>query len=193
MWSGCSPWFGKPVNHMGIAADKNAGQNSGICIWATPFSSFSRSRRRSPPPSRKPGREAGAVTLVAVSKTFEAADIQPVIEAGQRVFGENRVQEAQGKWPDLKQAFADIELHLIGPLQSNKAKEAVALFDVIETSTARRSPPNSPRRLPGKAARQSSTSRSTPARSRRRPASRRARRWPSSPAAAMSMASRSKA
>lgn len=78
-------------------------------------------------------REAGAVTLVAVSKTFDAADIQPVIEAGQRVFGENRVQEAQGKWPDLKQAFADIELHLIGPLQSNKAKEAVALFDIIET------------------------------------------------------------
>ncbi|BAV48634.1 alanine racemase domain-containing protein [Mesorhizobium loti] len=78
-------------------------------------------------------REAGAVTLVAVSKTFDAADIRPVIEAGQRVFGENRVQEAQGKWPELKQAFADIELHLIGPLQSNKAKEAAALFDVIET------------------------------------------------------------
>ena len=78
-------------------------------------------------------RQAGAVTLVAVSKTFDAADIQPVIEAGQRVFGENRVQEAQGKWPDLKLAFPDIELHLIGPLQSNKAKEAVALFDVIET------------------------------------------------------------
>ena len=82
---------------------------------------------------REARREAGAVTLVAVSKTFDAADIQPVIDAGQRVFGENRVQEAQGKWPELKQAFADIELHLIGPLQSNKAKEAVALFDVIET------------------------------------------------------------
>ncbi|MEI9423920.1 YggS family pyridoxal phosphate-dependent enzyme [Mesorhizobium sp. Cs1299R1N1] len=79
------------------------------------------------------GREAGAVTLVAVSKTFDAVDIQPVIEAGQRVFGENRVQEAQGKWPALTEAFPDIELHLIGPLQSNKAKEAVALFDVIET------------------------------------------------------------
>ena len=78
-------------------------------------------------------RQAGAVTLVAVSKTFDAADISPVIEAGQRVFGENRVQEAQGKWPDLKQAFPGIELHLIGPLQSNKAKDAVALFDVIET------------------------------------------------------------
>nr|WP_192258231.1 YggS family pyridoxal phosphate-dependent enzyme [Mesorhizobium silamurunense] len=78
-------------------------------------------------------RDPGAVTLVAVSKTFAAEDIRPVIEAGQRVFGENRVQEAQGKWPALREAFPDIELHLIGPLQSNKAKEAVALFDVIET------------------------------------------------------------
>ncbi|TIN30487.1 MAG: YggS family pyridoxal phosphate-dependent enzyme [Mesorhizobium sp.] len=82
---------------------------------------------------REAGRQAGAVTLVAVSKTFDAADIVPVIEAGQRVFGENRVQEAQGKWPALKDAFPGIELHLIGPLQSNKAKEAVALFDVIQT------------------------------------------------------------
>ncbi|MDX8518976.1 YggS family pyridoxal phosphate-dependent enzyme [Mesorhizobium dulcispinae] len=82
---------------------------------------------------REAKRDPGAVTLVAVSKTFTAEDIRPVIEAGQRVFGENRVQEAQGKWPGLKEAFPDIELHLIGPLQSNKAKEAVALFDVIET------------------------------------------------------------
>lgn len=82
---------------------------------------------------REAKREPGTVTLVAVSKTFSAEDIRPVIEAGQRVFGENRVQEAQGKWPALKAAFPDIELHLIGPLQSNKAKEAVALFDVIET------------------------------------------------------------
>ena len=82
---------------------------------------------------REAKREPGAVTLVAVSKTFAAEDIRPVIEAGQRVFGENRVQEAQGKWLALRRAFADIELHLIGPLQSNKAKEAVALFDVIET------------------------------------------------------------
>ncbi|CDX49707.1 conserved hypothetical protein [Mesorhizobium plurifarium] len=82
---------------------------------------------------REARREPGAVTLVAVSKTFTAEDIRPVIEAGQRVFGENRVQEAQGKWPALKAAFGGLELHLIGPLQSNKAKEAVALFDVIET------------------------------------------------------------
>ncbi|MGQ2904067.1 MAG: YggS family pyridoxal phosphate-dependent enzyme [Neoaquamicrobium sediminum] len=79
------------------------------------------------------GRPAGAVTLVAVSKTFDAEAIRPVIEAGQRVFGENRVQEAQSKWPALREDFPDLELHLIGPLQSNKAKEAVALFDVIET------------------------------------------------------------
>jgi len=82
---------------------------------------------------REAGRDAGTVTLVAVSKTFETDAIRPVIEAGQRVFGENRVQEAQGKWPALKAEFPDIELHLIGPLQSNKAKEAVALADVIET------------------------------------------------------------
>jgi pyridoxal phosphate enzyme (YggS family) len=82
---------------------------------------------------RQAGREAGSVTLVAVSKIFSADDIAPVIEVGQRVFGENRVQEAQGKWPALKTEFPDVELHLIGPLQSNKAKEAVALFDVIET------------------------------------------------------------
>lgn len=82
---------------------------------------------------REAGRDAGSVTLVAVSKTFETDVIRPVIEAGQRVFGENRVQEAQGKWPALKAEFPNIELHLIGPLQSNKAREAVALADVIET------------------------------------------------------------
>ena len=82
---------------------------------------------------RQSKRPAGSITLVAVSKTFDAPDIRPVLEAGQRVFGENRVQEAQGKWPDLKADFPDIELHLIGPLQSNKAADAVALFDVIQT------------------------------------------------------------
>lgn len=82
---------------------------------------------------REAKRPAGSVALVAVSKTFDADAIRPVLEAGQRVFGENRVQEAQGKWPALREDFPDIELHLIGPLQSNKAKEAVTLFDVIET------------------------------------------------------------
>ncbi len=73
------------------------------------------------------------VNLVAVSKVHDDARIRPVLEAGQRIFGENRVQEAMGKWPSLREDFNDIELHLIGPLQSNKVKEAVATFDVIET------------------------------------------------------------
>jgi pyridoxal phosphate enzyme (YggS family) len=78
-------------------------------------------------------RAKGSVTLVAVSKTFDADTVRPVIKAGQRVFGENRVQEAQSKWPALRADFPDLELHLIGPLQSNKTEDAVALFDVIET------------------------------------------------------------
>ena len=82
---------------------------------------------------RKAGRAAGSAQLVAVSKTFDADDIRPVLSAGQRIFGENRVQESQGKWPALKAETAGIELHLIGPLQSNKAADAIALFDVIET------------------------------------------------------------
>lgn len=82
---------------------------------------------------REAGRTPGSVLLTAVSKTFDADAIRPVLQAGQRVFGENRVQEAQGKWPGLKEALPDVELRLIGPLQSNKAADAVALFDVIET------------------------------------------------------------
>ena len=78
-------------------------------------------------------RAPADVTLIAVSKTFDGPDIVPVIEAGQRVFGENRVQEAKGKWPALKMAWPDVELHLIGPLQSNKTAEAVQLFDAIHT------------------------------------------------------------
>lgn len=78
-------------------------------------------------------RERASVTLIAVSKTFDAAAISPVIDAGQRVFGENRVQEAKAKWPGLTAAYPGIVLHLIGPLQSNKAKEAVALFDAIHS------------------------------------------------------------
>jgi pyridoxal phosphate enzyme (YggS family) len=83
--------------------------------------------------AKENGRDPGSVTLVAVSKTFGPEDIEPVLAAGQRVFGENRVQEAKGKWPPLRERYPDVELHLIGPLQSNKAKEAVALFDVIHT------------------------------------------------------------
>ncbi|CAA2143167.1 YggS family pyridoxal phosphate-dependent enzyme [Hyphomicrobium sp. ghe19] len=79
------------------------------------------------------GRNAESIELVAVSKTFDAGEIRPVIEAGQRIFGENRVQEAERKWPPLRAEFPDVKLHLIGPLQSNKAKEAVAFFDAIHT------------------------------------------------------------
>jgi pyridoxal phosphate enzyme (YggS family) len=82
---------------------------------------------------REARRERASVTLIAVSKTFDADAISPVIEAGQRVFGENRVQEAKGKWPALISSYPGIALHLIGPLQSNKAKEAVALFDAIHS------------------------------------------------------------
>lgn len=78
-------------------------------------------------------RKPDSVRLVAVSKTKPVDQIRPVIEAGQRVFGENRVQEAQSKWPGLKAETSGIELHLIGPLQSNKTADAVALFDVIQT------------------------------------------------------------
>lgn len=78
-------------------------------------------------------RPRDAVTLIAVSKTFGADAIEPVLLAGQKVFGENRVQEAKSKWPALKAAHPEVELHLIGPLQSNKAKEAVVLFDAIHS------------------------------------------------------------
>ncbi len=78
-------------------------------------------------------RASEAAQLVAVSKTFAAEQIRPFLDAGQRVFGENRVQEAAAKWPDLRQIYPDAVLHLIGPLQTNKVKEAVSLFDVIET------------------------------------------------------------
>ena len=82
---------------------------------------------------RAAGRDASAVTLVAVSKTFGVQAIEPVIAAGQKVFGENRVQEAKAKWPALMARHPGLELHLIGPLQSNKAREAVELFDAIHS------------------------------------------------------------
>src|SRR5215218_2010954 len=79
------------------------------------------------------GRDPADVTLVAVSKTFPADAIEPVLAAGQRVFGENYVQEGKAKWPALRGRYPDVELHLIGPLQSNKTKEALQLFDVIHS------------------------------------------------------------
>jgi len=83
--------------------------------------------------ARAADRDPASVKLVAVAKTVPVAVIEEAIAAGQRVFGENRVQEAHSKWPALKQLHPDIEVHLIGPLQSNKVREALALFDVIET------------------------------------------------------------
>ncbi len=82
---------------------------------------------------KEAGRSTDDVELIAVSKMFAADQILPVLQAGQKRFGENRVQEAQGKWPALREQFEGVELHLIGPLQSNKTKEAVELFDVIHT------------------------------------------------------------
>ncbi len=89
--------------------------------------------RRIAAAARTAGRDPAEIMLVAVSKTHDDAAIRPALEAGQRIFGENRVQEAAAKWPGLKAAFPGIRLHLIGPLQTNKVREAVALFDVVET------------------------------------------------------------
>lgn len=83
--------------------------------------------------ARDLGRDPAAITLTCVTKTVDAERLRPIILAGQRVFGENRVQEAAGKWPALRRAAPGLELHLIGPLQSNKARQALELFDVIET------------------------------------------------------------
>jgi len=90
-------------------------------------------RNRISAAGRDAGREPSEINLIAVSKTFQPDAIRPVLDAGQRVFGENRVQEAAAKWPGLRHDYSDVELHLIGPLQSNKAREAVALFDAIHT------------------------------------------------------------
>jgi PLP dependent protein len=83
--------------------------------------------------ARDSGRDPASVALVAVSKTFPAEAVEPVLAAGERRFGENYVQEAKAKWPPLRERIPDVELHLIGPLQSNKARDAVALFDAIHT------------------------------------------------------------
>jgi PLP dependent protein len=99
----------------------------------TPAARLAAVRDRLTRAERLANRAAGATTLIAVSKTQDMAAIQPLIAAGQRVFGENRVQEAAAKWPELRERTSDIELHLIGQLQSNKADDAVALFDALHT------------------------------------------------------------
>ena len=90
-------------------------------------------RQRIAAAAREAGRDPASVTLVAVSKTHGADRVRELLQGGQRIFGENRVQEAEGKFPALKAEFPDLELHLIGPLQTNKSREAVALFDVIQS------------------------------------------------------------
>lgn len=100
---------------------------------ATAIDRLAAVRERISVAAREAGRDPATVTLVAVSKTFDADAIRPVLQAGQRIFGENRVQEAKAKWPGLRAEFPDAEVHLIGPLQSNKAREAVELFDCIHT------------------------------------------------------------
>jgi pyridoxal phosphate enzyme (YggS family) len=98
-----------------------------------PYSPLDDVRERIAAAARIAGRDAGEVTLVAISKTHPVDAILPLIAAGQRVFGENRVAEAADKWPALRDTFPDIALHLVGQLQSNKADEAVALFDCIHS------------------------------------------------------------
>ena len=100
---------------------------------ATAVARLAEVRARIAQAAREAGRDPAEVTLIAVSKTFPPAAIEPVLEAGQRHFGENRVQEAREKWPALKERYLDVTLHLIGPLQTNKVKYAVRLFDVIHT------------------------------------------------------------
>ena len=90
-------------------------------------------RERIAEAAARAGRNAADIRLIAVSKTFDAAAIEPVLEAGQHDFGENRVQEALAKWPDLRGRFAGLSLHLVGPLQTNKVRDAVALFDAVHS------------------------------------------------------------
>jgi pyridoxal phosphate enzyme (YggS family) len=120
----------------GLAIHQMAGMsmNTGEHLEATTVGErLAMVRQRIARAAEDSGRTAGDVSLVCVSKTFGVEDILPALEAGERIFGENRVQEAKAKWPAMKARFPDVELHLIGPLQSNKAREAVELFDVIET------------------------------------------------------------
>ena len=99
----------------------------------TPEARLAAIRGRIVSAAKEAGRAPEDVVLVAVSKTFDAEQIRPLLEAGHRVFGENRVQEAAGKWPELREQYPDVELHLIGPLQTNKLEDALELFDVFHT------------------------------------------------------------
>jgi len=110
------------------------GMNPGVLIVsATIAENLASVKARIAAEAKTFGRDPAAVRLVAVSKTHPAETVAEALDAGHRLFGENRVQEAAAKWPGLRARYPGIELHLIGPLQSNKAREAIALFDAIET------------------------------------------------------------
>jgi pyridoxal phosphate enzyme (YggS family) len=115
-----------------LAAVCSGGKDGGVST-PTPSTGLAAVKHEIERACREAARDPAGVTLVAVSKTFAADTIEPVIAAGQKVFGENRVQEAKAKWPALIERAPGIELHMIGPLQSNKVKEAVALFDAIHS------------------------------------------------------------
>ncbi|MFD2134452.1 alanine racemase [Novosphingobium resinovorum] len=114
------------------------------------------------------GRKPEAVELIAISKTHDAEAIEPLLAAGQRVFGENRVQEAEAKWPALRTAYPEVKLHLVGQLQSNKAEDAVALFDCIHSVDRPRWSRRWARRWKRRPARSRASSRSTSVRRTRR-------------------------
>lgn len=117
-----------------VAANPNrSSPMSFLSSIATPAAALDQVKREVAQACRDAGRDPASVTLIAVSKTFSVEVIEPVIAAGHRVYGENRVQEAKAKWPELKQRYGDLELHMIGPLQSNKAREAIQLFDAIHS------------------------------------------------------------
>jgi pyridoxal phosphate enzyme (YggS family) len=106
---------------------------SDLTTTHTPAAALADVKARIAAAARETGRDPASVHLIAVSKTFGPEAILPVLEAGHRLFGENRVQEAKAKWPELRARYPDLAVHLIGPLQSNKTREAVALFDAIHT------------------------------------------------------------
>jgi PLP dependent protein len=118
---------------LGSAQFERKARNVYSVATMNPHAGLAEVRREIEAACREAGRDPAGVTLVAISKTFDAAAIEPVIDGGQRVFGENRVQEAKAKWPPLLARHRGIELHLVGPLQSNKARDAVALFDAIHS------------------------------------------------------------
>ncbi len=137
-------------------------------------------------------RPPADVALIAVSKTIPPEGIRPALAAGQRCFGENYVQEAKAKWPALREEYPQAELHLIGPLQSNKAREAVELFDVIHTLDRTSLAAALAKEIQRAAGTRPCWCRSIPARSRRRAGWHRARSMPSWPSAGTRTASRSR-